>query len=105
MGRKIYFCENIKIIPGMTSSTRDNLNEFIKAAEEGNLAQITSLIKDQGINVNGKNEYGETALIYASEKGHLDIVKYLVDNGADVNEKGHQLQTVLMYASYITDCP
>jgi ankyrin repeat protein len=30
---------------------------------------------------------GMTALMYAAENGHLEIVKLLIDNGVDVNVK------------------
>ena len=30
-------------------------------------------------------QYGETALMMASEKGHMECVKILLDGGADVN--------------------
>ena len=32
-----------------------------------------------------ENQYGYTALIYASDKGHKDIAKLLTDKGADLN--------------------
>ena len=31
--------------------------------------------------------YGETPLHNASEKGHLEVVKYLTEAGADINAK------------------
>ena len=36
-------------------------------------------------NVDAVNEYDETALVLASENGHLDSVRYLYEIKADVN--------------------
>ena len=49
---------------------------------------------------NEKNDYGETALMIASRKGHLDIVQELVKvEGINVNEKDMGGWTALIYAS------
>ena len=43
---------------------------------------------------------GETALMEASENGHLNIVKHLIANGADINATDNEGNTALMYASH-----
>ena len=49
------------------------------------------------VDINGQNEYGETALYQAAYNGHYQSVKYLLDLGADpniankVNFSGHYL--------------
>jgi ankyrin repeat protein len=37
--------------------------------------------------VNTSNSDGDTALILAAEKGHLECVKLLIDNHCDVNAR------------------
>jgi ankyrin repeat protein len=37
--------------------------------------------------VNAKTKDGKTALMMASEEGHLETVKWLIANNADVNAK------------------
>jgi len=45
---------------------------------------IKKIIQD-GIDINAKDKYGDTALIYAANKSNLDFIDILVNNGADVN--------------------
>ena len=51
-------------------------------------------------NVNARRKYdNDTALIYASENGHKEVVEVLLDNGADVNAYNNYGNTALMMAS------
>ncbi|MBI4844107.1 MAG: ankyrin repeat domain-containing protein [Nitrospirae bacterium] len=60
-------------------------NEYLlKFAEEGATAQVRDII-EKGANVNTRDDDGETALIYAAQKEHADIVRLLIEAGADVN--------------------
>ena len=36
----------------------------------------------QSGNINITDEYGNTALFFAAEKGHIDMVRFLLENGA-----------------------
>ncbi|EAY12363.1 hypothetical protein TVAG_245950 [Trichomonas vaginalis G3] len=47
-----------------------------------------------------KGKFGSNSLIFASENGHLEIVKYLISVGADKDAKNEDGYTPLMYASY-----
>jgi ankyrin repeat protein len=63
-------------------TTQEQLNnDLIKAAKEGNLANIKLLIK-QGADIH--SDYDE-ALRSNAANGHLETVKYLVEHGADIN--------------------
>ena len=70
-------------------------------AGKGDLASIQQELA-KGADVNAKDAAEQTPLMYASESGRLDIVKYLVENGADVNAKSFNKRargTALIYAS------
>jgi outer membrane protein assembly factor BamB len=55
-----------------------------EAARQGDLATIKRLVVE-GLDFDVKTRYGATALSFASDKGQVDVVRYLVELGADVN--------------------
>ena len=65
---------------------------FIGAANAGNLEYIKIALNNPQIDVNyqcggvdGRNDVGDTALMKAARRGHVDIVKLLLNAGADPN--------------------
>src|SRR5207342_3082909 len=56
------------------------------AARKGDAAAVTKLL-DDGVDVNTKFRYNATALFYACDHGHLEVVKVLLDHGADMSIK------------------
>jgi ankyrin repeat protein len=56
------------------------------AAMVGDTAEVQRFLKE-GSDVNAKDDKGNTALILAVERGHLEVVKLLLENHADVNVK------------------
>jgi hypothetical protein len=73
---------------------------LVYAAGTGNLSVVRELIEGYGIDVNAASIDGWTALMGASYKGHLDVVRYLVDHDANVNAASIDGWTALMGASY-----
>lgn len=59
---------------------------LVLAAKDGNLPMVQSLL-EKGVSPNVRDSEGVPALMWASEGGHIDIVKFLLDEGADVNAK------------------
>ncbi len=60
------------------------VEELWAAARAGDVGRVTAAL-DKGTDVNAKTRYGATALTFAADKGHLDVVKLLVSRGADVS--------------------
>ena len=85
----------LTLCPAFASSINQKL---VSAVEKGNLADVKQLISD-GADVNARDKYGNTPLIYAAAYGYLDLVKYLVSKGADVNVKGNRGNTPLIFAA------
>jgi ankyrin repeat protein len=56
--------------------------QLIDAAEKGDIKKVKALIK-AGADVNAKDKEGGTALMYAKNEGHGDIVKILKAAGAN----------------------
>ena len=67
------------------------------AAFEGNIELVGKYLAE-GININAKNEVGNTALHYAAFNHKWKIVDLLVANGAKVNPRGSDGNTPLDWA-------
>ena len=56
------------------------------AARKGDAAAVKKLL-DEGVDVNTKFRYNATALFYACDHAHVEVVRVLLDKGADMNVK------------------
>ena len=65
---------------------------------ENSIEQIREIL-ESGVDINAKNNWGDTALHIASREGHTDIVAMLLEKGADVNAKSDGGYTALISAS------
>jgi outer membrane protein assembly factor BamB len=68
----------------VTPAAKDPGEALRAAAAAGQRAEVQALL-DAGAAVDAPARHGNTALLFASEKGHLDVVRLLVERGADVN--------------------
>ncbi len=77
------------------------LNEGLReAAMKGDAASVKDFLA-KGADVNAASEFGATPLIFAADRGHLEIVKTLVQRGADVNRKDTTYQSApIIWAAY-----
>lgn len=58
-----------------------------------------SLFRTNRVNLNIKDKYGNTLLMFAAANNSLNVVNYLIQNQVGLNEKGKDGKTVLMIAS------
>ncbi|MGL5956384.1 MAG: ankyrin repeat domain-containing protein, partial [Brevinema sp.] len=78
----------------------DGNNSIHQAARAGNLERIKQLVTF-GINPKTRNIIGDTALRFATENNHMDIVKYLIEViGLDVNNANQDGTTALIVATF-----
>jgi ankyrin repeat protein len=57
---------------------------FHEAAKNGNIDQVKALIKEGKVVIDARGENNNTALQYAAEYGHAEIVIALIDAGANI---------------------
>jgi hypothetical protein len=67
-------------------AAQDPGDELRRAASAGDLAKVKELL-DKGVDVNAANHYGGTALAFACDKGHTEVVRLLLERGANANAK------------------
>lgn len=67
-------------------------------ARSGELAKLTNAIVNIGIDINSKDNDGNTPLLWACNYGNYWIVKFLVDKKADLNVRNKIYDTPLSYS-------
>ncbi len=71
--------------------------DLIKAVKDEDLEKVKDLIKKK-TDINCKDEYSQTPLMWASTVGNADIVQYLIDHGANISHKDKNDETALIIA-------
>jgi outer membrane protein assembly factor BamB len=67
------------------TTDKTGLNEELwNAARAGDVARVAKAL-DNGAEINSGNRYKATALFFAADKGHVEVIKLLLERGADVN--------------------
>ena len=77
-----------------------NRYNLIEVVKNNDINRVNSILNNGKENINAKDRDGWTALIWASCKGDLEIVKLLVESGADIDAKDNDGWTALMRASW-----
>ncbi|KAK7409434.1 hypothetical protein QQX98_008395 [Neonectria punicea] len=75
--------ESLDIAKEQLQAQKDLAKERLRAAESGHEG-IVKLLLEKGANVEAKDDYGWTPLLWAAENGHEGIVKLLLEKGADI---------------------
>ncbi|KAH7719831.1 ankyrin repeat protein [Aphelenchoides avenae] len=74
-----------------------DVHAFLKAAKANHIAEVKEAIA-RGLDVDSRNDDFDTALHFASAKGHLELARILVELGADVNKVDILGFTPFLYA-------
>jgi len=86
-----------EIILPVESSRPDDPFE---AARQGSLDRMRAFLAE-GIDVEERNEHGQTALMVASSRNRIEVVRLLLEMGADVNACAGSGWTALMSAAML----
>ncbi len=73
------------------------VSELLAAASAGDVEGARALF-EKGVDLNAKDSFGNTALIYAAAGGHLALARWLVENGAQANVRNQIGVTALQRA-------
>ena len=98
-----YLCEvtYTQLLAGEYGGDVD-VNLFLSAASHGHVAMIDLLVERYGVDPNGADVYGRTALHRAAEYGHIRTVKHLVEkHNVDIHKRTRDGNTALDLAE---DC-
>ncbi len=102
--QKIILAFMLGIVPIQSALADGIIERMVLAAFSGDLESLKPLVEicKKAFCLNElyitKNN-SATALMAASTKGHLEIVKYLIDEGAYINAENEEGYTALMWAS------
>ncbi|MGH9961696.1 MAG: ankyrin repeat domain-containing protein, partial [Pyrinomonadaceae bacterium] len=80
----------------------DDHRKWMRAALEGRTEIIKELLA-KGADVNEKDNWGRTALMFATINLHRDTVRTLLESGAEVNVRANDGATALMLAACAGD--
>lgn len=72
-------------------------NKWLDATTRGEIDKVRLLVSE-GADVNAKDKFSQTALMYASRVGNIDLVHLLVESGADLNTAAKYNLSALMLA-------
>lgn len=71
---------------------------FLGSAFIGNTKNVKALI-EKGVDLDGQDKHGNTALILATNQGHTDIAKMLIEKGAKLDVQNKDGYTALILAA------
>jgi ankyrin repeat protein len=83
----------------MRSSFLQVCRYLIKAAKSGNVNPAKILVKCTNDTCADNDKHRSTPLIYASKKGHVDVVRVLLEGGAILDKADSIRSTALHYAA------
>jgi inorganic pyrophosphatase len=88
------------ILDSIKKAKAVSIKPLTDAAQNGDIKTMQTLL-DSGVDINGMDSAGRTALTTAALRGHIDVVKFLIEKGASLDEKNVRGNTALMIAELV----
>jgi ankyrin repeat protein len=89
---------------GISKIPENQVNDFLEACQDGDISRVNDYTNggpqaERFANAQDRDEYGDTALVFAVNGGHTEIIRRLIAKGANVNFKDrNEGKTALMFA-------
>lgn len=83
---------------GLAAAASPSSDAYVRSARSGDADAVRSMLR-AGILPDATDSEGETALGWATFKGHREVVQVLLDEGADVNGRNAAGNTPVIYAA------
>ena len=96
-------CVGVFSVP-LAAAAMDETEILFIAALRGEFEAVSQLV-DAGVDVNAKDENGDTVLIVAAGDGLLGVVEVLLENGADVHAKNDLLGRTALHLAALNGHP
>jgi len=72
---------------------------FIQACKAGELDIVKAVVERTQVDIEARNEYGNTPLFWAAGNGHIPVVQYLREQGGDKDARNESDRTPLHLAA------
>jgi ankyrin repeat protein len=89
---------NVAADAGRQPGYTERLAALKEAVQKGRVSEVRELLKNR-LDVNDKDDAGQTPLMWAAAKGHMAIVWLLLSQGALAEERDAQGRNALMHAA------
>lgn len=90
----------ILLANGVSSDNDDESVTPLWRAARGDHSKVVRVLLEAGADVNAKDRYGQSALLWGASSGSVDVVQVLLDNGASIDSQDNFQHTPLYDASY-----
>ncbi|MDO6382865.1 ankyrin repeat domain-containing protein [Leptospira santarosai] len=83
----------------------DQITDYGKLTLSDTTKEIVELLIDGGLEVNGRNNFGQTALMFAAQSNDVSVIEALLKKGADINIQDSSGYTALIRSILFNNSP